>query len=106
MNKEKVFNITIIILFAIFMTIYLSSNRGYYEYGLYKKVELTNDEIKRFEEDVKNNKSIDVEKYLKDSTKDYTNEVSKISLSISKFTSKYIKKGIDGIFKTIDKLMS
>ena len=85
---------------------YISNNKGYYEYGLHKKMELTNEEIEKFENDVKNNKSIDVEKYLKDSTKDYSNEISRLSLSFSNFTSKYIKMGINDLFKTIDKLMS
>lgn len=106
MEAEKVLKTIMIFLFVIFLTIYISNNKGYYEYGLHKRVELTNEEIAKFEEDVKNNKDIDVNEYLKDSTKDYTNEISRISLSFSNFTSKYIKMGINGVLKTIDKLMS
>lgn len=106
MNSEKVFKTIMIFLFVIFLTIYLSNNTSYYEYGMHKRVELTNEEIKKFEEDVKNNKNIDIEDYQKNTIKDYSNEISRISLSLSNFTSKYIKKGINSVFKTIDKLMT
>ncbi|MBQ6281914.1 MAG: hypothetical protein IJK66_00055 [Bacilli bacterium] len=106
MDSEKVFRTVMIFLFVIFLTIYFSNSIGYYEYGMHKKIELTNEEIKRFEDDVKNNKEIDVEDYQKNTIKDYSNEISKISLSISNFASKYIKKGINGVFKAIDKMMT
>ncbi len=106
MEAEKVLKTIMIFLFVIFLTIYISNNKGYYEYGMHKRIELTNEEIEKFEEDVKNNRDIDIEEYLKESTKDYSNGISKISLSISNFMGKYIRQGINGVFKTIDKIMS
>lgn len=106
MNSEKILRTIMIFLFVIFLTIYLSNSTGYYEYGMHKKVELTNEEIEKFEEDVKNNKQIDIEDYQKDKSKEYSNEISRISLSISNFTSKYIKMGINKVFKTINKIMT
>ena len=41
----------------------------------------------------KNNKNIDVTKYIENDAKKYSNEFSKIGSNFSNVTSKYIKKG-------------
>ena len=106
MDSEKIFKTCMIFLFVIFITIYVSQVSGYHEYELHKKVELTNEEISKFESDIKNNKNIDINEYTDNSIEDYSNSFSRLSSSFSEFTSKYIKKSINGVFKAISDLLS
>lgn len=106
MKSEKVFRFIMIFLFVIFLTIYISYGSGYYEYELHKKVELTNEQILKFENDIKNNVDIDLNEYLNNKHNDYSNSFSKISNEFSNFTSKYIKKGISSIIDGVTNLLS
>ena len=65
-NKHKInlFKGIFLILLFTFTTLYIASYNGYYEYSNNKKVTLTNEKIKEFEEDVKNGKKIDLENYI------------------------------------------
>lgn len=84
---------------------YISVGSNYYEYELHKKVMLTNEDIKRFEDDVKNNKEVDIDNYIS-SRVDYSNSFSKASTKVSKETKKYIKEGIEGIFNLFSKMFT
>ena len=88
------------------MTIYITHESGYYEYELHKRVELTNEQIEKFEEDVKNNINIDVNDYIDNKTEDYSNNFSKLSASFSSYTNKYIKDSIEGIFNIISSMLT
>lgn len=106
MNKEKVFNTILLILFLTFIGIYVTNASGYQEYEMYKKTELTKEQIEKFENDIKDSKSIDINDYINDSDKNYANNFSKRSLSISNFMGKYIKKSISSVFDFMSKLLS
>ena len=103
MKYENTFKIIFIFLFVIFLTMYISVGSNYYEYELHKKVMLTNEDIKKFEDDVKNNKEVDIDNYIS-SRVDYSNSFSKASTKVSKETKKYIKQGIEGIFNIFSKI--
>ena len=105
MKYENTFKIIFIFLFVIFLTMYISVGSNYYEYELHKKVMLTNEDIKRFEDDVKNNKEVDIDNYIS-SRVDYSNFFSKASTKVSKETKKYIKQGIEGIFNIFSKMFT
>lgn len=105
MKYENTFKIIFIFLFVIFLTMYISVGSNYYEYELHKKVMLTNEDIKRFEDDVKNNKEVDIDDYIS-SRVDYSNSFSKASTKVSKETKKYIKQGIEGIFNIFSKMFT
>ena len=106
MDSEKLIKTIFTILFVIFVTIYISQATGYYEYELHKKSELTKEQIQKFEKDVKEGKKVDLKKYSEYNKKDYSNKFSKAGNKFSNFTSKYVKKGIEGTFKIIDSLLS
>lgn len=105
MKYENTFKIIFIFLFVIFLTMYISVGSNYYEYELHKKVMLTNEDIKIFEDDVKNNKVVDIDNYIS-SRVDYSNSFSKASTKVSKETKKYIKQGIEGIFNIFSKMFT
>ncbi len=105
-KNNKVLNTIFILLFIVFITIYISQATGYYEYKLSKRVELTNEQISKFEEDVKEGREINLEEYLENGVEDYSNGFSRTGSNISNFTSKYIKKGIEATFGFIESLLT
>ena len=63
MNKKLIKLISIVII-IIFIASYMIAESGYYEYTMQRRTIITNEKIKEFEEDVKNNKEIDLKNYL------------------------------------------
>ena len=108
-SKEKIFNNIIkfifIALFLIFLTIYFSQATGYYDFELHKKSVFTQEKIKQFEEDVAAGKDVTIEDYLVETRKDYSNKTSDFGYFLSKNIGNYIKKGIEGTFKVINKFV-
>ena len=106
MKEGNGFRFTLIVLFIIFITIYISQATGYYDYQQYKKVELTNEKIKQFEEDVKEGRNIDIGNYLDDTKHNYNNGVSQMGLRFSKTVSVFVRKGVNNAFKFLEKLLT
>lgn len=105
-SYKKIFHAFIWLLFLSFLILYFSQANGYYEDINNKKSTLTEDKIKEFEEDIKNGKEIKVENYIVNTKKDYSNTVSDFGLFTSKTFAKYFKKGINGIFGGVDKMVN
>lgn len=102
---NKIFRYAILVSFVTFFALYLSQSTGYFEYRNSKKVALTNQQIKKFEQDVKEGKDIDIEDYIDVNNKDYQNTISKTGLTISSVTEKAIQKIINGSFKVLGDLV-
>lgn len=103
---NKILKMTLIIMFAIFLTMFVSNKYGYYEYRKSKQVMLTQEQIKKFEDDVKNGKNIELENYLQDTTKNYQTSLSQLGLNVSNSLAGVVKKGVDGFFGYINKLVT
>ena len=103
MNKKVkfFFKVFFIICFVSFLTFYISLQSGYYEYNSRRKMSFTKEQMEKFEEDVRNGNSVDVQEYLKGTEKNYQNKISKITLNISEVISKYTRHGVDVIFTKI-----
>ena len=106
MKASKIFKNIMIILFVIFIALFISQANGYYEYQEYKKVALTNEQIKEFESDVKAGKKIDIKDYVGNTKKEYGNVVSNMGLTVSKNIEKYVKKAINTSFGVLSDLVS
>ncbi len=104
--KSNIFKMSIIILFAIFMTTFMSNKYGYYEYKKRQSVTLTKEQIKLFEEDVKNGKEIDINDYVSNINRNYQTKLSQAGLNVSNTISKVVKTGVDNIFRYIDKVVT
>ena len=52
-NNNKLFNIIFFMFLLSFIIVYFSQITGYYQYQNYKKSELTKEQIKQFESDIK-----------------------------------------------------
>lgn len=101
--RNKFFKWTLFLLFLSFVILYLSQATGYYEYEQSRKTAFTEEQIKQFEQDVKDGKEIDINTYLENTNKDYQNNISRVTLNISEAISKYMKLGIEKMFEGIAK---
>lgn len=102
---NKVFLSFLFILFITFMTLYISQATGYYEFEQSRKAVFTAEQIEKFEQDVKAGKEIDINNYLDNTNKNYQNNISRATLSISESISKYTKMGVEKIFSSIAKMI-
>lgn len=102
---NKTFKMFIIVSFAIYITIFISNKYGYYEYKKLKQVTLTQEQIKKFEEDVKKGNDVEIEDYLDKVNVNYQTKFSQAGLNISNALSKTISKGVNGFFSYINKLV-
>ena len=102
---HKFLRFSFYLLLLTFIALYVSQATGYYEYELHKKITFTEEEIKRFEADVASGKNIDLEDYLKDTRKNFSNKTSKLGVGISNFIGENVQNGIEGIFKIIGGLI-
>lgn len=105
MKKANIARIIILILFIMFIGLYLVGNSNYYDYESASKTRLTEEQIKIFEQDVKEGSAVDIENYLKLNEKNYANPISDATLNISKTISKSFDKALKYIFSKIDNAM-
>lgn len=106
MNKKlnKVFWYIFLVLFMAFSTLYSAGKAGYYEYTQSQKKVFTEEQIKKFEEDVALGKEVDIEDYLV-VKENFQGKDKRIGLKISEFIGIYTKLAIDKIFKILTKLV-
>lgn len=94
-----------IILFVLFLALYVSGGTGYYDFSNHNKSILTKEAMEKFEEDINQGKNVDLENYMKDTTQDYSNQVSNAALSVSNKIDEYTTKGLTILIKGINALV-
>ena len=105
-KKRNPLLIVVVVLFGIYASLYYLAESGYYDYKEYNKMILTEEAMKRFEQDVANGKDITLNDYLDTQFKDYSNNVSKLGLKTSETLENFVTKGIGGFFKVFSKLVT
>lgn len=105
-KKNRVFKIVFWMFFLSFMMIYFSEITGYYEYKNYQKSAMTNEQIKKFEEDVKNGKKVNPNDYMVANVGHYNNKLSDTANTLSNGLSKLVKGGVENTFKLISNLVN
>ena len=109
-EKKKIgswiFRVTLSISFAIFLTLFVSHKYGYYDYRMYQRVTLTNEQIQRFEQDIRDGKEIDLQEYLVHITRNNKNRISRTGLNISNSISNVVKNSVEGIFDSLGRLIN
>ena len=104
-NPKKVFNTILLCLFILFVSLYVASANGFYEYQNKEKKQFTDDKIKQFEEDVKNGKKINIDDYLSSEIKNYDNKITKIGNTLSDIINFSMMDGLEKTFNFIEKLL-
>lgn len=102
--NHKIFNRILLVLFILFLVLYFSSNAGIIDYSSKNRKELTEKEIMKFEEDIKNGKSIDINNYNKNNNR-YSNGLSKVVLKVSTNISGIAKDLVSNLFNQMEKSM-
>lgn len=105
MKPEKIFKVILSVLFIVFISLFISQSSGYYEYEQYKKVELTKEQIKQFEQDIKEGKKVDVKDYVGEVKKEYGNKISNAGLKISETIEEYVQNFINNSFEVISDIV-
>ena len=103
MNEEKplvnrIFKLVMTVLVIIYLALFIANNTGYYSFSLRNRKELTEEQIKRFEEDVKNGVEIDINDYLSIESTSYQNNISSLGYNISNAIEGFVKTTIYKIF--------
>lgn len=104
--ENNFFRIMFLTIFLIFIALYYSSNSGLIDYQARNKTVLTEEQIKMFEEDVKNNVQIDLKKYIEDKEEKYDNNISKTTLKLSNTIGETIQSGLDYLFGKLESVMN
>ena len=92
------------VLFTLYISFYVASVSGYYEYEKSEQNKMTEEKMKEFENDIKNGKKVDIKDYLTDIKKDYSNGATKLGIDFSMIVEKFMSKGINemvNIFKIL-----
>ena len=97
----KIFKNVLFLLCCFFFFIYGVGGNGFYEYKLSEKKYLTEEQIAKFENDIRNNVDVDASSYLIDE-KNNDNFITDVNRKISK----YINLGFEKFFKYIFEYMN
>lgn len=105
-NKYRYFWRSLFILFIVYVALFISVENGYYERQNAKTTVLTEQKIREFESDVKNNKEVDIKDYLEEEHQDYSSKTSKIAVKLSNGLEKIMTKGISSTITVLKELFS
>lgn len=102
---KGLFKISGLLILVIFIASYCVSNSGYYEYTMKQRTIITSDKIKEFEQDVRENKEVDLKNYLEKDDINYSNKITSLVYNISDSSNKIARKIIKKIFNKISSLV-
>lgn len=108
-NSRRMFIIfrrILVISLIAFLINYFAANSGYYETEMNKRTILTQEKIKEFEEDVKNNEYVDIKDYTSYDYVDTSSEASDVGYYVSEKVSDFVTNKAVKIFELLGKLFS
>jgi len=105
MDKKNIFRIIGLTLVFLFIGLYFASNAGYIDYQSRNKTILTEEQIKQFENDVKENKAIDIKNYITSKEDEYDNNISRMSLKLSHTISETFENILNFVFGKLENVM-
>lgn len=105
MKIKPLVKLITLVLIISFISLYLTTVGGYHENNLSKQNRLTEEAIKRFEDDVKAGKKIIASNYIEEE-KNYGNKATKIAAKLSDLVAKTFDKTMKFIFKQIENTIS
>lgn len=100
-KRYKIFKWIFTFLFVIFLTLYFSQLTGYYEYQNYQKMIMTEEQIKQFEQDIKDGLEVDIKDYTINTVQNYDNSFSNLGLTLSNIISGVVKDSVIKLFGSI-----
>lgn len=109
MKKEgnyKLFWRILLILFIIFLALYIAVESGYNDVVTANKTVMTEQKLREFERDVKENKEIDIKDYLEYEHNNYSSQFSNLGVTLSKRMKKTLNGSIETSINIIKKLFT
>ena len=103
-KKTNIFMLFLKISIALFLLLYIMLENGYYENKVSRKVSLTEEQIRKFEEDVKKDKIVDITDYNLEEDKNYSNKISRMGQKVTDSVGKIIVKGASGVVDILKSL--
>ncbi len=94
------------LLFLLFISLYIALESGYYEAKVSKKTAMTEESIKKFEEDIKNGNPIDVNSYVYEEKKDFGNNTTDAAIFLGSKVENFMSNGITEIFDIVKSLFT
>lgn len=82
-KSSKLLGRILLFLFIMYLCLYAISSMGYFERMNQNKALFTEEQIKRFESDVENGNYVDINDYILEEDKDYSNASSNLGERIS-----------------------
>lgn len=102
---KRIFVVSFATMFVCFLALYIVGLTGYFDYKQHEKMLLTKENMKLFEQDIKEGKQVDLKDYMLDEEYDYNNNVSRLGMDLSNNIQKYTKIVLGGIFEAVDKVV-
>ena len=99
--KNKIVLILVLSVFTFYAVLLIAQKEGYYKSKNEKVKTLTESQIREFEKDVHEGKSIDVRKYIMYDNKDYSNNLSSNIYNISLKLESFFDTSIKFIFENM-----
>ena len=105
-KKHNPFLTLLTILFIVYVSLFIAGESGYYENKVNEEIVLTEENIKKFEADVKNNKDIDINNYVVKNNTNYSCFASDMGDSVSNFVEKLLTEELGKMGKVLKKMFS
>ncbi len=102
---SKIFWKIFLALFIAFFALYVSEETGYYEFEQHKRVTLTQDRIKEFEQDIAEGKNVDIKDYMSDREINYQTKMSDAGLKLSEGIGKWAQDGLGAAFNFLSQIV-
>ena len=110
MNKANFFKIFKYLIYTLiivsFLIIYSASEAGYFDSIKSRDVELTKEQIMKFEEDISMGKEIDINDYYKEQDNPYDNRFTKMGIYISSKIENVVTIILDKTFKALNDFLN
>lgn len=101
-NFIKIIGVLVVI---VFLFSYFLCYSGYYEYNLNSRKDLTEEQMKKFEEDIKNGREIDLDSYLTKTYVDYSNSLTRTTSEANLRLNDYLRRFLTGGFEFLGKFI-
>ncbi len=105
-KKPNWFIKILLVLFLIYISLTIAMETGYYEAKLSERTIITEEGMKKFENDVNNGLDVDILDYTENLHEDYSNQTTKAGVKISSAIEKFMTKGISNLIEVLKTLFT
>ncbi len=105
-KKTNWFFRIVVLLFILYLSISIAMETGYYESKLNEKTMLTEEGIKQFEQDIRDGKKVDINNYVTEKNRDFSNNTTKTGVFFASIIQDFMSKGITGMADIFKKLFT